>query len=276
MGSLAMITLRTGQRLTEQVWTTLREVQADLVNAFSQQEIQGLTEWARNAEARLRLILTRAELQRLVLTPRLLIVASAPAVSVPLFHIAISELGDAVDRWNDELREVEAWRTRWASADYLVAPDTNVYLHHPEDFDDVDWHRVMNVSAMEDIRLVLPMRIVDELDNSKQKAKPAAQKRAQKTLAKVTALFGDGSTSPSRCLWPATKDQGSVMLEILSDPIGHERLALGDDEIVDRLVSLQALADRPVRLATYDFGMAFRARQSGIRAIHLPQTESAT
>lgn len=265
-----MIKLRAGQQLTDQIWTTLKEVQLVLVNALSQSEIKGLTDWAALAENKLRLVLTRSELDRLVLTPRLVAIASTPSVSVPLLQMAISELTDAVDRWNTEINELEASRERWVAADYLVAPDTNVYMHWPELFNEIDWHGVSKLPVMEDLGVVIPMQIVDELDNLKQRASTTDGKtRARKTMAKIAQLFADSSPSPSRRIHPATNDHGSTTLEVLADPIGHERLAIADDEIVSRLVSLQALSNRTVRVATYDFGMAFRARQSGLEVIHL-------
>jgi rRNA-processing protein FCF1 len=265
-----MIKLRAGQQLTDQIWTTLKDVQLDLVNAFSQSEIKGLTNWAALAENKLRLVVTRSELDRLVLTPRLVAIASTSAVSVQLLQMAISELTDAVDRWNMEINELEAWRQRWIAADYLVAPDTNVYMHWRELFNEVDWHAVAKIPAMEDLHVVIPMQIVDELDNLKQRAPTAeAKTQARKTMAKMANLFADSSQSPTRRIHPPTDDHGSVTLEVLADPIGHERLSIADDEIVSRLVALQALSSRKVRVVTYDFGMAFRARQNGLEVIHL-------
>jgi rRNA-processing protein FCF1 len=265
-----MIKLRAGQQLTDHVLVTFQEVQRVLVNAFGQSEIKGLTEWARQAEDMLRLVVPRSELDRLVLTPRLVAVSSAPSVSIPLRQMAISELTDAVDRWKTEINELEACRDRWIAADYLVAPDTNVYMHWPELFNQVDWHAVAKIPAMEDLHVVIPMQIVDELDNLKQRAPTAdAKTQARKTMAKMSELFADSSQSPTRRLHPPTDDHGSVTLEVLADPIGHERLSIADDEIVSRLVALQALSNRTVRVATYDFGMAFRARQSGLEVIHL-------
>ncbi len=52
----------------------------------------------------------------------------------------------------------------------------------------------------------------------------------------------------------------------MPDPPGHVRLPHADDEIVDRLAAVRALAGRQVTLVTYDTGMAFRAGLAGLEA----------
>ena len=56
---------------------------------------------------------------------------------------------------------------------------------------------------------------------------------------------------------------------MLYDPPGHARLPINDDEIVDRALTVQLLAGRPVRLLTYDTGQAMRARAAGLTAVKL-------
>ena len=74
MGVLLMIKLRAGQQLTDHIWATLKDIQLVLANAFSQSEIKGLTDWAALAENKLRLVVTRSELDRLVLRAHRVIV----------------------------------------------------------------------------------------------------------------------------------------------------------------------------------------------------------
>ena len=58
-------------------------------------------------------------------------------------------------------------------------------------------------------------------------------------------------------------------MELLFDPSGHVRLPRADDEIVDRALTVQTLAGRPVRLLTYDTGQSTRARAAGL-SVHKP------
>src|SRR6185437_17047943 len=70
---------------------------------------------------------------------------------------------------------------------------------------------------------------------------------------------------------PATEHtaRGEVTLELLYDPPGHIRLAINDDEIIDRAVAIQPLANRDVTLITYDTGQSTRARKAGLKAVKL-------
>jgi hypothetical protein len=43
-----------------------------------------------------------------------------------------------------------------------------------------------------------------------------------------------------------------VSVEILFDPPGHARLPVNDDKIIDRAVTAQAFAGRPITILTYD------------------------
>jgi hypothetical protein len=46
-------------------------------------------------------------------------------------------------------------------------------------------------------------------------------------------------------------------------------LPIVDDEIVDRALAIQALADRRVTVLTYDTGQAMRARSAGLQVVKL-------
>jgi hypothetical protein len=49
------------------------------------------------------------------------------------------------------------------------------------------------------------------------------------------------------------------------------RLPDSDDEIIDRALSVEPLADRKVTLLTYDTGQSMRARNAGLQAVRLAQ-----
>jgi PIN domain len=49
----------------------------------------------------------------------------------------------------------------------------------------------------------------------------------------------------------------------------HIRLPINDDEIIDRALAVQPLADRPVTLLTYDTGQSTRARAAELPVIKL-------
>lgn len=53
-------------------------------------------------------------------------------------------------------------------------------------------------------------------------------------------------------------------LDILLDEPGHIRLAIADDEIVDRAAAIASLSGRDVTLVTNDVSQAYRARLAGL------------
>lgn len=57
---------------------------------------------------------------------------------------------------------------------------------------------------------------------------------------------------------------------MLFDLPGHVRLAINDDEIVDRALSVQILSGKDVTFLTYDTNQALRARHAGLtNVMHL-------
>ena len=68
---------------------------------------------------------------------------------------------------------------------------------------------------------------------------------------------------------PDGAPRGEVTIELVFDPPGHVRLPINDDEIIDRALAIEPLADRKVTLLTYDTGQSTRARSAGLQVIKL-------
>ena len=65
--------------------------------------------------------------------------------------------------------------------------------------------------------------------------------------------------------------RSELTIELVFDPPGHIRLRGNDDEIIDRALAIEALADRKVTLLTYDTGQSTRARNAGLQFVKLSQ-----
>ena len=63
--------------------------------------------------------------------------------------------------------------------------------------------------------------------------------------------------------------RSEVTIELVFDPPGHVRLPINDDEIIDRALAIEPLADRKVTLLTYDTNQSMRARSAGLQVIKL-------
>jgi hypothetical protein len=186
--------------------------------------------------------------------------------------LARAELDDAAHRWEVELTEMKQWQARWAVGDHVVVADTCIYLHHLEHFQDIDWHQAAALETDLNVRFVVPMMVVDELDRLKDRGQGPAKTRARHAVQRLTEMFAVGDIDKHRPLKRHPDTDTWVTIEILADPRGrHQRLPVADDEIVERLVALRDLTNKPVTIVTFDAGMSFRTRQAGLRSQLLPQ-----
>jgi rRNA-processing protein FCF1 len=160
---------------------------------------------------------------------------------------------------------------RWGVASgMIVVPDTNVLLHSTKYFDELDWYAALQIVAT--IHLVIPLAVIDQIDNLK-RSKQEVRSRARQTAKKIETILG---SRPLERVALRTNDYGRVMttVEVLLDPLDHQRLPDSDSEIVDRAAYLAELAVTPVHVATFDNLMSFRAAAAGLRVVRpLPEYE---
>jgi hypothetical protein len=127
--------------------------------------------------------------------------------------------------------------------------------------------------------MVIPIVIIDELDALKKSNDPHIRWRAQYSLA---AAIPDGllmTTSGFRSLVLRNgrpdeqfSDQKMIVtVDVVLDPPRHVRLAINDDEIIDRSVTYQRTSAILTTLLTYDTGQSMRARDQGLQVKRLSQ-----
>ena len=143
-------------------------------------------------------------------------------------------------------------------------PDTSFFIKHEQKLEEVDFGPLINVWES-DITVLVPIVVVDELDRLKHSH--------SYTLPSWTGCSKLRPTVPGsrpvpwyRRRW--THAQPSHHRAVLR-PAGRVRLPIVDDEIIDRALAIQALADRPVTLLTYDTGQSTRARSAGLQVVKL-------
>ena len=113
--------------------------------------------------------------------------------------------------------------------------------------------------------------VVDELDALKEAKDRHVRWRAGHTLGVLDEVFKN-TPAMGRLRVGGTDAaglRGEVTMELVFDPPGHMRLPINDDEIVDRALAIQGLADRAVTLLTYDTGQSTRARTAGLQVVKL-------
>jgi hypothetical protein len=151
----------------------------------------------------------------------------------------------------------------------VVAADTSMYLH-PDlpDLDELDLPEVLELRD-EPIRLVVPMVVLDELDNQKDRG------QGERTRAGPTCpgRHRPGPAEPTSWgqLRPQHTPDDRNPHEACCSTLGHERLPINDDEIIDRALATTAFADlagtpaRRTYFVTGGTGQSMRARAVGLR-----------
>ncbi len=154
-----------------------------------------------------------------------------------------------------------------------MVPDTGFYIEHEDKLEHVDFGPLINVWEST-IAVLVPIVVVDELNGLKQHNKPHVRWRAGYSAGRsgprVHKLDWPGSTPYGDVVpGPDGLTRSEVTIELVFDPPGHVRLPINDDEIIDRALAIEPLADRKVTLLTYDTNQSMRARSAGLQVIKL-------
>lgn len=173
-----------------------------------------------------------------------------------------NEVRERVTALDEACTAFGAQMDRWPAERAVVVPDTSFFIQYERKFKEMDFFDGLAPEAQL-VSVVIPMVVVDELDRLKESRDKRVRWRAGHTLGFLGELL-DGDAL-----------LGEAKVELLTDDRGHVRLPEADDEIVDRATAVQSTAAGPVRLITYDTGMALRAKQLGLPVLKL-STDAGT
>ncbi|MHB8233637.1 MAG: PIN domain-containing protein [Solirubrobacteraceae bacterium] len=146
-----------------------------------------------------------------------------------------------------------------AAAGHIAVLDTHILLHY-EPPESIDWTAIVGVSP---VRLLLPMQVVDELDEKKYTGSDKVRVKARAVLTHIRALVGaDGALGPVR-------DGVTIEVELTGE---DRQQSDADKSIIDTCAELARLtgAANSVSLVTGDAGMLIRAAQREVRAVAMP------
>jgi PIN domain len=144
-----------------------------------------------------------------------------------------------------------------------VVPDTSVFMHYHRFFNDIDWPKEVHASS---VRLMVPLLVVDELDDLSFRSKPTSE-RATKVLRALRKVRGDQPPEAR------VRVRAKVELQIVVDRPRHRRRSNNDDEILARAEWLAAfLGPESLRVAAIDYGMQLRAASRELHWIELSGT----
>lgn len=146
---------------------------------------------------------------------------------------------------------------------YLLL-DTNIYLHC-QSFDTLPWDAITGKDGP--FTILLPMQVLRELDNVKDRAAGAVNKRAKKVSSKLGDILLEGASSKlplvPREVPPAGDFLPGFSAEIADDAILMSALKYMEGKDADELIVVSR--DNPLLL---------KAKQAGLAFIRMPQEYS--
>jgi hypothetical protein len=242
-------------------------------------------QWVNDADRMLGPVLRRADLDRLVYTPRYWATLANP-IPAPAVVGAVRQETEQRERDLDAaLKEARELRDHWAAdprGTQVVVPDTGVFLNHVEekngrfDIGTIAWRSLAQARTFDEVRVVVPIVVIDEMELIKDN-RSIAEKRRNKARWTVNTLFDWFEVEPGS--WHLLRDRtaqvGPVAIEVLPDVRGHQRLPRNDDELVDRAVVLKEILAAPVHFLSYDTGAVLRANLAGLRGHRLQDQGSS-
>ncbi len=268
------------------LYETLDAVRLKVFNLYSSgphdhyDRLLAYLDWTTDAVERLSSLVSSADVNRLVLTKRYeQLLAGLGNFNTSRMERLVNQLVRAeLQQRTAALKQVVETLgyelQRWQVRGLPVVADSSFYVHHPDKLREADFAELLGVKGAA-VHLMVPMVVVDELDQLKESKATHARWRARYTLAVLDELF-QANTEQAVLHTPNAEERlttglrrGEVTLQLLFDPPGHVRLPINDDEIVDRALAIQPLAGRQVTVLTYDTGQATRARVAGLRDVKL-------
>jgi rRNA-processing protein FCF1 len=232
--------------------------------------VEAYVHWATASVASLRPWLSADDVDSLIRTPAYWSALSMPFGTGKGARLVNDEMTARRQQLERVIASIEEFNRRFhdVTPSTVVVPDTNVLLEHPQQLADTDWHQVLteHVRPLDNVRLVIPLLVIDELDNAKRVKR--TEQRARAVLKTIYERFSpniDALTVVRR----QTEDRGNVSLEVLMEAPTHSRLPRPDDELVRVASQLSSFVPRPVVFTSYDTGAALRAAAAGLAHIRL-------
>jgi rRNA-processing protein FCF1 len=170
-----------------------------------------------------------------------------------------AEINWQIERLTRIRAALETLRQLAGRGGHLIVLDANVYLHC-QPFHQINWNREMRLG---EVRIVLPLVILDELDKVKYMKGDRADRAA--SVAKVL----DGFLPDMERQGYAEVRKG-VTIEIVTEEPGHRRHENRDTETIHTAVVLKQATQLPLTVVTNDRGMRVRAHVRGLTVWPVP------
>jgi rRNA-processing protein FCF1 len=215
--------------------------------------------WSIAAEGRLLSVLHRDEVLSLFSNPRHRDISVMPAGEHLLRSVSaeVESKRTLFDSMSKDLRETQTRLAKTPGLPSIV--DTNFMVHCLRP-DQIKWTSLSD----EDLRLVIPLRVIEELDAMKTDNKDRLRKNSREILSWFESEFKAG-TGPMKL-----RADENTTIEILLSERPRYRPSDPDEEVLDVCHEFQRFVGRSL-LVTADYGMRLRARAELIDVLLLPK-----
>jgi rRNA-processing protein FCF1 len=174
------------------------------------------------------------------------------------FRLFYSEAAYQASRLERLVDDLEERSRRLSLPDGTIAVlDTNVLLHY-QPLTQIPW---VDLLGSTHVRLVIPLRVIEEIDLKKYAKNAGLAKRARKLLPDLEHLLADVGGQVA----------AGVTVLVPVDTGRRERPDDADEEVLTVCRDLQQFSRRSVTLVTGDTGMRLRAEAHGIGTFKLGQ-----
>jgi rRNA-processing protein FCF1 len=169
------------------------------------------------------------------------------------------------ERFTQLIDELRALKPFIELPGQIVVPDTSAFIEGTY-FIELDWQDLIGAAKTEPVRLVVPILVIEELDEHK-RGRERVQSRAKSVLRRLWELHADRAGRAA--LIPGRL----VTVEVFGDGQWHARRPVNDDEIIERALAIGEITRREVTLAAADYAMLYRAAAAGLNAVLVPRPD---
>lgn len=269
-GRRAVIAIQPGTTAEQAVAQMRRTVQeaANVAGASAGrtpiQVVEHYLRWAEDAERMLTNVLDVSLVSEILHTTRYWSLRTSRSDDLRLTPTVLVEMESRRQHLERLVKELDLEQQRWSGGSAtIVIPDTNTFLREGEPFEGINWPTVLRSDV--EVRLVVPLVVIHELDRLKRQGNSATAKLARAALRWLNSTLPDDPAGRSAPLSTATP---IVTIEAYPHD-GPARPADADEVIIEVTRWLGIVAGLPTMLVTRDLGMRIRSRAAGVEARHL-------
>ena len=222
--------------------------------------VTGYADWVNNTRAALRSIFSDLDTHNHLRSVAYWTITTPSFQDHRVRQVIVNEVDDQV-RWLEGLiAGIGRLEQRVAAAPGVpTVLDTHVLLHYQRP-DQIKWTDLLHEG---EIRLVLPLRVIEEIDEKKYTAaRDKLRNRARDVLSHLWGLLGDTAGAPVRLV-------DNVTIEVPVDDGPRSRPLDADQEILDLCLQYQSIG-HDIVLVTGDTGLSFRAGHDKLRVVRMP------